>query len=366
MPSSNLLFAVVDGATLGGVQANTVAIVGMDGYAKAKARFQPRGPLGVPDAAVPQQSVAQVVGQYVYYIDGAGTVRLLRVGAQPQAVATFSLQPSQEEVWFATSPSYSTIVAGVLTFPALGPPASNAPWPTLVGPWKFDLESALAGGQTTVLKHLESNTQPDLPGSAWQPIFPVGWGPAGAVAMVPITIGTQSAWSGGPLYTLDQSGKQSSQLGGSDCDADSITDGYLVACTTGKGVLTVRDFSGRILWTSQLEGFNIAGVHLSPDGQGISNDFNVEVHNQGLIAMPPGFNVEGWLDNGTLMGRTVDNAGNQGDLSWVSLSDPGTLHDLGFKGDFVATLAGRYRFDLGTVGPARAHVPYRPRFRCND
>jgi hypothetical protein len=329
---------VVEGATLSGAQANTVAIVGMDGYAKAKAKFQPRGALVLPDAAVPQQSVAQVVGQHVYYIDAAGTVRLLKVGAQPQAMATFSLQPSQEEVWFAPSLNYSTIVAGVLTFPALGPPPSNAPWPTLVGPWKFDLESAPAGGQTTVLKHLESDTPPDLPGSAWQPIFPVGWVTAGVVAMVPITIGTQNAWWGGPLYVLDGSGKPSSQLGGSGCDADSITSGHLIACTTSQGVLTVRDFSGHVLWTSQLEGFNIAGVQLSPDGQSISDGVTVEVHNQGVIAMPRGFNVEGWLDNGTLIGRTIDSVGNLGDLSWVSLSDPGTLHDLGFKGDFVANL----------------------------
>jgi len=89
-------------------------------------------------------------------MDGTGTVRVLRVGRQPQVVAHFSLQPAQEDVWFAVSPDGSRVLAGILTFPALGPSIPGTGWNTLIGPTKFDLESASAGGQTKTLIHLEA------------------------------------------------------------------------------------------------------------------------------------------------------------------------------------------------------------------
>jgi hypothetical protein len=56
--------------------------------------------------------------------------------------------------------------------------------------------------------------------------------------------------------------------------------------------------------------------------------------------MPAGFNVEGWLDDNTVVGRQfIGNTADQGNLSWISLSTPSAIHDLGFKGDFVGTLA---------------------------
>ncbi len=54
--------------------------------------------------------------------------------------------------------------------------------------------------------------------------------------------------------------------------------------------------------------------------------------------MPNGFRVEGWLDKNTVVGRMVIDDANEGNLVWVSLDDPTSVHDLGFKGDFVATL----------------------------
>lgn len=45
--------------------------------------------------------------------------------------------------------------------------------------------------------------------------------------------------------------------------------------------------------------------------------------------------LEGWLDSNTVVGRSS----GDGNLSWISLGDPAKVHDLGFKGDFVATLA---------------------------
>ncbi|HLQ60541.1 MAG TPA: hypothetical protein VK131_01625 [Candidatus Acidoferrales bacterium] len=134
------------------VTPDTVAIVGLNGLARKTATFAPRKGPYMGNVAVLLPDVAVVNAQGVYYIDGFGTVRLLQVGAEPRIVASFPQTPDQHETWFAVSPDGSRFVAGVLTFPAIGPTPSGVPWPSLVGPWKFDLESA-TGGKTTLLAH---------------------------------------------------------------------------------------------------------------------------------------------------------------------------------------------------------------------
>ena len=329
-PAGEVLFAVVEGPPYA---PGTVAIVGLDGYARAKAQFQPRVGPEIPDAYTPLQGVAQVVGSNVYYMDGTGTVRVLRVGSQPQVVAHFSLQPAQEDVWFAVSPDGSRVLAGILTFPALGPSIPGTGWNTLIGPTKFDLESASAGGQTKTLIHLEAPPGTNSPTAT----FPVAWTSAGSVAMLPAYLTSQNAWPGGPLYVIDDSGKQTQQLGGSDCYAASMTPTGFIPCISGTSV-TVRDQSGSVRWTTHVADFSALSLYLAPDGQAISDGLRVETHLGGMVAMPNGFRVEGWLDKNTVVGRMVIDDANEGNLAWVSLDDPTSVHDLGFKGDFVATL----------------------------
>jgi len=331
------LFAVVEpGANAS--QPGTVAIVGLDGYAKAKATFQPRvGPV-VPDAYTPLQGVAQVVGTGVYYIDGAGTVRMLRVGSQPQVVARFPLQPTQEDIWFAVSPDGSHVVAGILTLPALGPNVPGTSWPTLVGPWKFDLEMAAAGGQTNTLVHSESAYDPDDLTHGWKPVFPIGWTSSGPVVMEPARVTSQNAWWGGALYVIDDTGKKIKQLGGNDCNSASIASTGLIPCSVGtSNTVTVRDFGGAAVWATQVQVFAAWNVHLSPDAQAILSDRQVETKARGMVQMPSDFGTQGWLDAQTMFGR-VQYLTNQGNLSWVGLGDPATVHDLGFQGDFVAAI----------------------------
>jgi hypothetical protein len=336
-PKAEFLFAVTEKASTF-AEADTIVIVGLDGYARAKATFQPRtGPV-IPDAYTPLQGVAQVVGSGVYYIDGAGTVRVLRAGSQPQIVARFAQQPAQEDTWFAVSPDGSRVLAGILTFPSLGPTPSGSPWPSLVGPTKFDLETAPAGGQSTTLVHWETPIRFPEGGVGPTAIFPVGWSPAGPVAMLPQYLSSQNAWPGGPLYVIDDSGKTTKQLGGADCKSASITSGGLIPCISGQ-LITVRDQAGKVVWTTHMDSFSAEWLSISPDGQAISNDSQVEKHTGGLVPMPPGFRAQGWLDKNTVVGRVQQQNGDEGDLLWISLSHPSTVHDLGFKGDFVATLA---------------------------
>lgn len=337
-PAASVLFAVVEAPSPQG-DPDTVAIVGLDGYAKAKAKFQPRQKPYIGPVGVPMQGVAQVVGAGVYYIDGNGTVWVLQVNAQPRLVATFPQQPMQYETWYAVSPDGTRVLAGVVQFPAIGPvpsPCSGMCLPSLVGPTKFDLELAV-GGHTTVLQHSESPQPAGQEGI--KVVFPVGWTARGSIAMLPISLGTQNAWWGGPLYLIDSSGKLGQQLGGADCNSAQVAAGGFIACTSGQYIVAVRDSFGNTLWTTQVDGFNALSLYLSPDGQAISDGTKVERRTGGLVTLPQGFQVEGWLDNNTVVGRMrLGNGAERGNLSWISVSDPGHLHDLGFKGDFVGTI----------------------------
>ena len=93
------LLAVVESAAPGWVtQADTVAIVGLDGYATAKATFTPRKGPYVPMAATMPQSEAHVGAAGVYYVDGNGVVRLLTQSGESRIVATFPMTPDQHEL----------------------------------------------------------------------------------------------------------------------------------------------------------------------------------------------------------------------------------------------------------------------------
>jgi len=321
-----------------------VVIVGLDGFAKAKAKFQPRQRPYVGNAAVPLQGVAQVAGSGLYYIDGSGTVRVLRANTQPQVVATFPQQPTQYETWFAVSPDGSRVLAGVLQLPAMGAVPSGCTGmclPPLIGQWKYSLQTAQAGGTSTVLNHYESDTHPDAPGSTWKPTFPVGWTSTGPVAMVPVSLGTQNFWDGGPLYVVDDAGNKGMQLGGSACHSASITSDGFIPCISNQGLVEVRNSAGLLIWAANVE-TNADSVYLSPDIQALSDGSSglVAMRNGASVRLPVGFRVEGWLAPNTVVGRVWQPDGlGAGNLSWISLGDPGTIHDLGFKGDFVATLA---------------------------
>lgn len=337
-PAAGLLFAVVENGTASGgcggptcISADTIAIVGLDGYAKAKATFVPRKLPPIGNSAVILQAPAVVAGSGVYYLDGNGTVRVLRVNSSPQVVATFSQKGQPYETWFAVNPDGSDIVAGVLTFDATGS--------------SFTLYTAKAGSSPTQTVNSESVYPPsqmaNLP-------FPIGWISAGPVAMDPISLTTQNAWIGGPLQvlTFGPGGVQGTIAGGADCRSASITAGGLIPCVSSKEVVSVRDMTGKLIWTTHVAGFMATSLYLSPDGQAISDGqqqskdggatwyMTVETHTRGAIQMPNSFLVEGFLDNNTVIGRS----GGDGNLSWVSLDDPTTVHDLGFKGDFISTL----------------------------
>jgi hypothetical protein len=329
---SGPLFAVIQSAAPGWVtQADTVAIVDLDGNTRAKATFTPRKAPYVPMAATMPQSEAQVGAAGVYYADGNGVVRLLTQSGESRIVATFPMTPDQHELWYAVSPDGSRLLAGILTLPAIvaPPPGKDLP-PTMAGSWKFDLESANAEGPTSVLQHLESA---DLR-EPLKPTFPVGWTQEGPVAMFGAPIATQNVWYGGPLFRIGSTGQTLEQVAGRDCLAASILSSGLAACMSSSGTVTIRSYSGQVLSRPGVDGFNAKALKLAPTGDAIT-DGRHAVTATGVVTLPEGFVAQGWLDSRTVVGRQPD-----GNLSYIRLDSLQTVRDLGVKGDFVGTLPG--------------------------
>ena len=327
---SGPLFAVIQSAAPGWVtQADTVAIVDLDGNTRAKVTFTPRKGPYVPMAATMPQSEAQVGAAGVYYVDGNGVVRLLTQSGESRIVATFPMTPDQHELWYAVSPDGSRLLAGILTLPAIvpPPPGKDLP-PTMAGSWKFDLESANAEGPTSVLQHLESA---DLR-EPLKPTFPVGWTQEGPVAMFGAPIATQNVWYGGPLFRIGSTGQTLEQVAGPDCLAASILSSGLAACMSSSGTVTIRSYSGQVLSRPGVDGFNAKALKLAPAGDAIT-DGRHAVTATGLVTLPEGFVAQGWLDSRTVVGRQPDR-----NLSYIRLDSLQTVRDLGFKGDFVGTL----------------------------
>lgn len=329
-------YVVATQASVQNGEPDSVEILGLDGTVVARQTFQPRMRPYIGNAAVPLQPVAQVVGPAVYYIDGYGAVRELLPTGAVRLVATFPVKPEQYETWFAVSRERSQVVAGILAFPAIGPPSGGAPWPSLVGDWKFDLEASKAGSPPVVLQHLESPNHPDDPATQWRPTFPIGWTAAGPAAMVPLYVGTQQVWIGGALYTLDSNGDRTVRLGGADCVSDRISSEGFIPCVATDLTVTVRDIAGGAVWTPTLQG--MAVMKLSPNGRGVSDGQSVET-TTGAVKLPQGFAVQGWLDNSTVVGRVSDPSINGlGHLAWIRLDSPATVHDLGANADFIGGL----------------------------
>jgi len=75
-------------------------------------------------------------------------------------------------------------------------------------------------------------------------------------------------------------------------------------------------------------------LSLFSDGNAITDGRHVATRTAS-ITLPDGLVAQGWLDQQTIVGRF-----RGGSLSYARLDDPGNLHDLGFKGNFVGVVFG--------------------------
>jgi len=275
----------------------------------------------------------------VYFVDGTGTVRRLRVGAgPPTTVATFPLTSDQQSLAFAVSPDGGRLMATVLTVPSPAGGASvQGPSPA-APPWHVDVEVATAGGPTTTVRSIDVPATD--PGTSPRVLRMAGWDQTGPLAL-PDGVsaeqrdGTGGLWLGHPAH-LDSRGIPGPLPGGPRCGASFETgDGDLLCDDVADGIVMLRRPDGTDIHEFAGTG---PGARLSPDGARLAytrpgGGGAVQAWDGTVVDLAPGFTPTGWLDAADLIGTD-----RSGDLAALSLASPSHTESLGFVGAFVGVL----------------------------
>ena len=341
--SASLLFAVLEakGAASKVVQWDTVAIAGLDGYARAKTTFTPmRVPtFGCTGGAVLPLS-AHVAAGKVYFADGAGVVRSLSVTGQIAQVATFPLTPGQQTLSFAVSPDASQLLGAVLTVPP--DPRFGCNGSHGVGDFTLDVYSVTPGGANSLLHHeILQHNDPQLTITPVSIMAFVGWDQIGPIATFPSEVVSQGhppVNYPGTTYHVDSStGALVKPISDPrSCYVQDIALSGNFACSV-IGVtneFSVRRPDSNEIWRAASQLQNSFVAYLSPDERrvvtaGSGSEVIGQDGSRVIVAVWP----VGWLDSTTVIG--TNDAGN---LSFVALNVPGTTVDMGFKGQFVGTV----------------------------
>ncbi len=323
-PRSGMLVAVLE--RRGGASTpNLVAIVGLDGRARARASFTERAVPTAGGLTAVLQPEARVVGGAVYYTDGLGVVRRLTPrGGDPATLATFPISSDQQAVAVVVSPDGARLIATVLT----------------VAPWHVDVEAASAGGPTVTVRSIDV---PDTdPGTAPRLLQVAGWDAIGPVALAD-GLAAQAVDDGGGLWQghpahLDDHGLAGPPLGGPACGASSEAPDGTLLCHDAIGATTMlRRPDGSLVHRFTHTG---GGPRLSPDGRRLAYSLGggrsaVQSWDGSTVDLAAGFTPSGWLAPDLLIGNT------RGDeLAYVDLTAPGRAVDMGFPGGFVGVVQG--------------------------
>ena len=168
-----LLFAVLEAkGTANAWTYNTVAIAGLDGYAKAKTTFTPMPVpnVGCMGAILPLS--AHVAAGKVYFADGKGVIRSLATDGTVTKVATLPMTSTQQMLSFAVSPDGSQIDATVLTIPtnAIGCSGSSS------GTFTFDAYSVTSPTSNTLVYRQSWSSVPAslMSLTGWDAFGPIG------------------------------------------------------------------------------------------------------------------------------------------------------------------------------------------------
>jgi hypothetical protein len=344
-PSKELLYAVLESHTKapnGYSGFDTVAIAGLDGYARAKTTFTPLTPpyVGCLGPLFPPQ--AYTAAGRVFFIDGKGVVRSLGLDRVVKQVASFPIG-TQQEASFAVSPDGQHLLGTVLSIPpkSADPNAcSGGSMGFAPGDWSEDVYAADAGGPSRLVSHRSwaqnaGTTVLDL----------VGWEAGGPLATYPAAYGTQG---GGPvregwygrLVRLDSaSGNVRQQLGSDTCYVDDVASDGSYVCASMDGVDVFRP-DGSIAWkfVKPNEGYMVP--LLAPDLQHVAALGPVILGKDGSsspIGTGASFNfyATGWLDSKTIIGWA---AATPNEMAIVRLAKPSEIVDLGFRGSFVGVV----------------------------
>jgi hypothetical protein len=364
-PKSELLFAVVEVHSTHsspGQVDDTVAIVGLDGYARNKVTISPlRRPPEIGNAAAVLRPDATVAAHRVYYIDGKGVVRSLGPvrGSTSRSEATFAPPSPQGYESFAVSPDGNHLIAAVDDIsPLVQSTDSNNPLGFSGAQQLRDtIEVADSGGATRALRTISSPEKP---------LFIGGWDAISPIALSDPILGTQNTLPGGwnsPAVRLDARGQITTSIGGAGCRAvEDTADGSTTLCLHAFSP-DVLDNPAEVRSTDRTwqvhtpKGtFANADLHLSPDGAAVvllvvpSAPTTPGADESSLIvARKDGTSVEllhgrefrpqGWLDATTVIGTIRSpQQGQFTHLALIRTASPGKVDDLGFEGAFIGVV----------------------------
>jgi len=339
-PNHEQLLVVLESSGGPAKQADTIAIAGLDGVARAKAHFKPRSvPWILPDLGALLPQVAHVAARRAYYVDGDGVVRSLGADGSVREETRFPVTDGQQEVSFAVSQDGRDLVGAVVTLPAEPkPPPTPGYFPS--APYAMDVFTATSGSSAVVAYH-RTWTYHDNLGSGAQ--F-VAWDVAGPVATWPSGLGTQGGgphqWNGAMLVHFPGGRPGAAVPAPAGCTPWDLLPSGVFLCGGSNEALMVLGPDGSLRWRYTGTGGDGPELYgfLSPDAERVvalgSKSPTVYSASDPPITMPDGFFHSGWIDSRTVAGITTS-----GDFAFVSLASPGHVTDLGFKGQFVEGLA---------------------------
>jgi hypothetical protein len=354
--SPTLLFAVLEAnGTANTWTYNTVAIAGLDGYARAKTTFTPvpTPNLGCIGGVLPQS--AHVAAGKVFYSDAKGVVRSLGIDGTITVAATFPITSTQQMLSFAVSPDGLRILGTILTIPNNAAMACGGSPST--GAFTFDAYAAASGQAVQLLYHQTFGQAPNV-------IALTGWDALGPIGTYPTVWASQGGGPGSTLGTFVRIDPTTLKVvapfsNPSSCRVwDSVQSGAFVCMPAGKPTssdpyapiaqpVSIRNAAGQEEWHFTVTSVNGAWApHLAADEQHavICCDFDTSsvwlVDRQGhQVFLRSGFYDSGWLDATTVVGSTGQTASSpDGTLAYVALNAPGTYVSLGFSGSVVGTV----------------------------
>ena len=341
-----VLFAVLEpGGDLTNLRDSSVAIVRVNGVAKAKARFDARqlprlgGGLALP------QPEARVAAGKVFYADAKGVIRSLTADGTVANVTTIPLTSGQQMLSFAINPDGTQLLATVFSFPPVhNPPPQNAIDPPF-GPGDFTNQewSAKIGENPT---QLAKRNWPQSAGLPMDALEVVGWSTEAPLATIDSHLGTNEGSLGrrmfGHVAELDTAGRPGPQIGGYTCNPWTVLPDETVLCDDdgSQHNFSVRSKGGAVRFHFQATGDDrYTALSLSPDAARVAYQVSVEQSmvvdkNAKTVKLAPNFRPEGWLDAATLVG-VLQTPQSEGDMALVRLDHPSRVEDLGFHGFFV-------------------------------
>jgi len=355
-----MLFAVLEArGTTNAWTYNTVAIAGLDGYARAKTTFTPMPvpALGCMGAIIPPS--AHVAAGKVFFADAKGVIRSLAIDGKVSTVATFPMTSTQQMLSFAVSPDGATVLGTLFTTPKN---AYGCDGPITSTTFTFDAYTATAGQPARLVYH---ESWAKAPASV---MALTGWDALGPFGTYPTVWASQGGGPGSTLgvyVRIDASTVKPGALFSdpSKCQVwDSVSSGAFVcikdAVISGGGTpdqqvvqqVSVRGADGTELWPFTFKATNGAyGSLLAPDGQRVTMccadvsagfAYLLVGRTGGQVTIAQGFYGEGWLDSTTMVGEvnTSPTAQPPFKLAYVSTTSPGLAVSLGFTGKYVGTV----------------------------